>query len=139
MIDPRALQQHFKKIHRAEIPAKPDVPRVPDINPLTAVQAIFVPEQKKENEEYIITEQPFAEKSEPVIVVTSNETLFSKKEEEVEEKIPINLVINVDPPIDSIIINEFEEEVLNDLSTEIEEKNTENEYDPYGYYSGPRY
>jgi hypothetical protein len=43
MIDPKALQQHFRKVQQTEKPPKIDVPRVPDVEPLTAVQAIPEP------------------------------------------------------------------------------------------------
>jgi len=112
MIDPRALQQHFRKVQQNEKPPKIDVPRVPDLEPLTAVQAI--PEPVIEQEE--------------VSIPASD--IFDSLKEEVKEE--INLVIDAPAPIPPIVINEIEEEELVE-----EESKEENVYDPYGYYSGP--
>jgi hypothetical protein len=108
MIDPRALQQHFRKVQQSERPLKIDVPRVPDIEPLTAVQAI--PESILEQEE--------------VSIPTPNDIFDSLKEE-------VNLVIDAPAPIPPIVINEIEEELVGEV-------NKENVYDPYSYYSGPQ-
>jgi hypothetical protein len=110
MIDPRALQQHFRKVQQSERPPKIDVPRVPDLEPLTAVQAI--PEPVIEQEEVSIPAPD----------------IFDSLKEEVKEE--INLVIDAPAPIPPIVINEIEEEL-------VEEVNEEDSYDPYGYYSGP--
>jgi len=107
MIDPRALQQHFRKVQQNEGPPKIDVPRVPDLEPLTAIQAIPEPEE---------------------ISVPTPDVFDSLKEEVKEE---INLVIDASAPILPIVINEIEEEKLVE-----EESKEENVYDPYGYYSG---
>ncbi len=125
MIDPRALQQHFKQIREKELPPVIDVPRVPDTEPLTGVKAI--PEPKEE------------------VVVDKTPEIFDSLKQEV------NLVIDVPPPIDSIIIDEIEEEgdipVVdnNEEKAEVKDDNPygystsskeETSYDPYGYYSG---
>jgi hypothetical protein len=86
MIDPRALQQHFRKVQQNEKPPKIDVPRVPDIEPLTAVQAI--PEPVLEQEEL------------PIL----NSDVFSSLKEE------INLVIDVPSSPLPILINVTEED-----------------------------
>ncbi len=111
MIDPRALQQHFKKVQQKQEPIRSSVPRIPDPKPLTAIEAISVLEPVIEQEE---VSGPVPEIKEP-------------KEE-------INLVINVPPPIGDIVIEE----------TEIKEAKASkppdiNDYDPYGYYSGPKF
>jgi hypothetical protein len=90
MIDPRALQQHFRKVQQSERPSKIEVPRVPDLEPLTAIQAI--PEPVLEQEE---------------VPVPASDIFDSLKEEVREE---INLIIDVPPPIPPIVINEIEEE-----------------------------
>lgn len=46
------------------------------------------------------------------------------KTEPLKEK--IDLIINEPPPIDKIVINETEEKTIE-------------EYDPYGYYTGPKF
>jgi hypothetical protein len=105
MIDPRALQQHFQKVHKKELPEIVTVPRVPDLEPLTAVQAIVMPVEK--------------------VVKLEQELLPDPALEVAKEK--INLIIDALPPIDSIVVDEFEDEE----NTEVAESN----YDPYGYYS----
>jgi len=108
MIDPRALQQHFRKVQQSERPPKIEVPRVPDLEPLTSIQAI--PEPLIEQEEICIPAPD----------------IFNSLKEEVREK--INLIIDVPPPIPPIVINEIEEELVEEESKDV--------YDPYGYYSG---
>jgi hypothetical protein len=119
MIDPRILQQHFQRVQKREMPPKPEIPRVPDLKPLTAIQAIPVPE--------------------PVIEQKVELPPVSKLE--VEKKEPIDLIIDAPAPIDSLIIDEIEdiEEVI-ELKEE-KEVTTEDPtpYDPYGYYSGAKF
>jgi hypothetical protein len=112
MIDPRALQQHFKKINQKQEPKAIPIPRIPDPKPLTAIEAIFVP-------------KPIIEQKEDVNPVPE----INSKIEESKEK--INLIIDVPPPIGDLVIEE----------TELEELETTNndDYDPYGYYSSPRF
>lgn len=137
MIDPRALQQHFRKVQQRQEPKQVPVPRISYPKPLTAIEAIPVPEPIIEQEDL----------SDP----TPN-------------KEPINLVIEVPPPIGDLVVDEIEEgdfletedpkpeEVLEVEETkEKAEPKTENpygysalkqreeDYDPYGYYSGPRF
>ena len=107
MIDPRILQQHFQKVQEREMPPKPEIPRIPDPEPLTAIQAIPTPEP----------------------VIEQEVELSPVPELEVEEKEPINLIVNVPPPIDSLIVDEIEDEPSEDYTT----------YDPYGYYSSPKF
>jgi hypothetical protein len=109
MIDPRILQQHFRKVQEREMPPKPEIPRIPDPEPLTAVQAIPIPEPVIEQK----VELPPAPKL------------------KIEEKELINLIINTSTPLDSLIIDEVE-----DIEEKIElEQKEESVYDPYGYYS----
>jgi hypothetical protein len=127
VIDPRALQQHFRKVQQRQEPTRPSVPRVPDSKPLTAIEAIPIPE-------------PIIEQQELPVLLTE----------------PIKLVIDVPPPIGDLIIDEVEEEepikveeVKKELKTEkpkienpygySESSDKEDDYDPYGYYSGPRF
>lgn len=114
MIDPRALQQHFKNVHQRKTPAKPVIPRIPDPLPLTSVQAVPAlietpPEQKVE--EVILK---------PIIAEIPKIKSFKKEE--------IDLVIDE--------IEEIEPEIE---TTETENIKTIEDYDPYGYYSGPRF
>jgi hypothetical protein len=90
MIDPRALQQHFQKVQQSEKPPKIEVPRVPDLEPLTAIQAI--PEPVLEQEK---------------IPVPASD-IFNSLKQEIKEQ--INLIIDVPPSIAPIIIDEIEEE-----------------------------
>ncbi len=136
MIDPRALQQHFRKVQQRQEPNIVSVPRIPDPKPLTAIEAISVPEPIIEQEEIIV----------PVPEI-------------IDLKEKVNLVIDVPPPIGDITIEEIEieeeqsvpKEVLEQKeNTEKGEPKTENpygysvsdreeDYNPYGYYSGPRF
>jgi hypothetical protein len=84
MIDPRALQQHFQQVQQNERPIKVDVPRIPDSEPLTAIQAI--PEPVIEQEQLPVSD------------------IFDSLKEE------INLVIDVPPPPPPIVINVIEED-----------------------------
>jgi len=113
MIDPRALQQHFRKVQQNERPPKIDVPRVPDLEPLTAVQAI---------------PEPVIEQEELPLPVPS---VFDSLKEEVKEE--VNLTVDTSPSIDTLIVNEEQEEEET-LRADIKEDS----YDPYGYYSGPQ-
>ncbi len=106
MIDPRALQQHFRQVQQNERPQKIDVLRVPDLEPLTAVLAI---------------PEPIIEQNE---LPNSNPDIFESLKEE------INLVIDVPPPPPPIVINVVEED-----KELVEVENKEDSYDPYGYYS----
>jgi hypothetical protein len=126
VIDPRALQQHFRKVQQRQEPKQPSVPRVPDSKPLTAIEAIFIPEP----------------------IIEQQELPASLPE-------PIKLIIDVPPPIGDLIIDEIEEVPIEVEETkkelEIEKSKIENpygyselndkedDYDPYGYYSGPRF
>lgn len=123
VIDPRALQQHFQKVHQREQPKKPEVPRVPDLEPLTAIQAI-----------------PLPIKVTPTTLI--QEEYIDQIPKTVIEKELVNLLINVPKPIDKIIINEIEEDVIESNKKSIQNLETSQsieEYDPYGYYSGPKF
>lgn len=121
MIDPKALQQHFRKVQQNEKPFKLKVSRIPDLAPLTAVQAISIPVEEKLPIPEIILKQK-------EVIIPAQTKLKEVEPEQIKE--PVNLVINADPPIDAIIINEIEEDV---------EPKKDDVYDPYGYYSGPQY
>ena len=136
MIDPRALQQHFRKVQQRQEPKSVPVPRIPDPKPLTAIEAIVIPEPVVEQKEVPIIEP---------VVLEIPKVIEEPKQE-------VHLVIDILPPIGDLIINEIEEEVL-----EVEEtkekaepktdnpygystlKEREENYDPYGYYSGPQF
>ncbi len=132
MIDPRALQQHFKRVQQRQEPKSVPVPRIPDPKPLTAIEAILIPEPVVEQKEIPVIEP---------IVLEEPKVIEEPKQE-------VHLVINVPPPIGNLVIEELEEEVLE--QEEIKPKNEplygysiskdkEEDYDPYGYYSGPKF
>jgi hypothetical protein len=133
VIDPRALQQHFKKIHQRQEPDESFIPRISNSKPLTAIKAVQVLEPIIEQEE-----------------LTS------------QVAIPVNLVIDVPPPIGDLFINEIEEEepIKNKEQKEVLEvekkkekietrlenpygystqNDIKDDYNPYEYYSGPRF
>ncbi len=138
MIDPRALQQHFKKVQQRQEPSRVSVPRIPDPKPLTAIEVILVPEPIVEEKEIPVIEP---------IVLEVPKVIKEPKQE-------VHLVIDVPPPIGDLVIDEIEEpeEVLEqeenvekaELKTEnpygySASKEREEDYDPYGYYSGPKF
>jgi hypothetical protein len=88
MIDPRALQQHFQKVQQNERPQKQDVPRVPDLKPLTAVLAIPEP---------IIEQEKL-----PIL----NSDVFSSLKDE------ISLVVDVPPLSNTINVIEEDKELI---------------------------
>lgn len=110
MIDPRVLQQHFQKVQQREIPATPAVPRITNTIPLTTIQAIPT--------ETIIEELPIIEELLPIETVTETQTV--NKEPEVIEPLVIEEILPSKEQLPEII------------------KNNDN-YDPYGYYSGPKF
>jgi len=117
MIDPRALQQHFRQVQQNEQPTKVDVPRIPDLNPLTAVQAI--PEPILEQEKIDIVSDVF----------NSLRDETTKTGIELIEE-PVDLIIDIQEPIDAIHINEVEDPLISSNETL-----SSDSYDPYGYYS----
>lgn len=125
MIDPRALQQHFKKVHQKEIPQKPDVPRIENTAPLTAFKAIDIPSDDNIHEK-IQTKIAIEE------VIPVYQQNFTKEK--------VDLIIDALPPIDKILINEIELEEAKDKNvTKVGDEPYEETYDPYGYYSGPKF
>ena len=149
MIDPRALQQHFRGVQQRQEPKRVPVPRVPDPKPLTAIEAIPVPEPIIEQVEEIIP----APKVEPTDLVIDTPPIIEEIENLVIEEIE-ELVIE-EPKEEPVVIEEPEpvpKEVLEIKETkEKAEPKTENpygysapkekeeDYDPYGYYSGPKF
>ena len=134
MIDPRALQQHFKNVQQRQEPKRVPVPRIPDPKPLTAIEAIPVPEPIIEQKEISVIEP---------IVLEVPKVIEEPKQE-------VHLVVDVPPPIGDLVIDKIEElkEVLeqkeNTKKTEnpygySASKEKEEDYDPYGYYSGPKF
>lgn len=118
MIDPRALQQHFKKFQKAPTTTKQPIPQITLNEPLTTMQAVTV----------LIEEDVIEQPKELVITPIKAEIPKLKN-----PKQKIDLVIDAPPPIDDIFINEIEE------PKEILKAKTIEEYDPYGYYSGPKF
>jgi hypothetical protein len=112
MIDPRALQQHFRKVQQSEIPPKIEVPRVPDLEPLTAIQAIPEPviEQKQ-------------------IPIPAPDIFNSLKE---ETNLTVDLIDTTPIVINDEIVKEEEKEKL---IVPVKEDIDKDVYDPYGYYS----
>lgn len=120
MIDPRALQQHFRKVHEKQLPQNPEpsVPRIAITEPLTAVKAITIPV-----EPIIDTSELQKELLEVTQALTTlKQSLTQTPQIEVE---PITITVPVSVTTTTIEINDQEE--IND------------DYDPYGYYSGPKF
>lgn len=129
MIDPRALQQHFRKVQQQQIPQKQTVPRIPDLTPLTAVQAIPILEPI----------QPTIDTSklqEELLGVTQALTTL-------KQTLSPNPVIDTTTAIAPLSVNPVVHEVYEVAKIETNTEKTDdtntvkNDYDPYGYYSGP--
>lgn len=133
MIDPRALQQHFRKIHEKQLPraVEPSIPRILDSAPLTAIQPVII-EQKIDTSKL----------QEELLEVTQALTTLKQS----LSQTPIIEPITVTVPVSvATIVNEpelkKEPEDKNPYgysAPKLEDKDIE-EYNPYGYYSGPRF
>ena len=144
MIDPRALQQHFRGVQQRQEPKRVLVPRVPDPKPLTAIEAISVPEPIIEQVEEIIP----SPKVEPTDLVINTSPIIEEIEnlviEEIEEPKEEPVIMKEPEPVPEEVleVEEIKEKV--ELKTEnpygySAPKDREEDYDPYGYYSGPKF
>ncbi len=136
MIDPRALQQHFQKVQQRQEPKLVSVPRISDSKPLTAIEPIVIPKPVVEQKEVPVIEPTVLEV--PKIIE--------------EPKQEVHLVIDTLLPIKDLVVDEIKEEILELKETKKRvDPKTENpygysvpnskeeDYDPYRYYSGPRF
>lgn len=147
MIDPRALQQHFKKVHQKQEAPRNLIPRITETKPLTSIQPIQIP-----TEELIPVIQPIIDTSmlqEELKEVT--EALVTLKQSLSETSIEVSKIepITITTPV-SVIVEEKpitvksdsvpikEEENLYGYSP-IPERPESDDYNPYGYYFGPKF
>ena len=132
MIDPRALQRHFKKVQQRQEPRMVPVPRVLDSKPLTAIEPIVIPEPVVEKKEIPVIEP---------IVLEVPKVIEEPKQE-------VHLVIDTLSPIENLVVDEIEE--VEETKKRVDPKtenpygysvpsSKEEDYDPYRYYSGPRF
>lgn len=151
MIDPRALQQHFNKVRQRERPQKQIIPRVPEPEPLTAVRAIPVVEP-------IILEQTHPQIIEPIVDTTElqkellevTQALTTLKQSLTQtpqiDPVTITVPISVTTAITEI---KDEQKVSSQRDTTEDEnpygysipdiRKDSDTYNPYGYYSGPKF
>ena len=152
MIDPRALQQHFKKVQQRQEPPRPSVPRIPDPKPLTCIEPVLVPVPAKEPEiiqPTIDTSQLQEELKEVTQALTTLKQSLSEasKIEPVTVTVPVSVVIEEKPIIIETTSNVKETKPLikkeepeeNPYGYSIPKKSDIEEYNPYGYYSGPKF
>jgi len=147
MIDPRALQQHFKKVNQKIEPKKVPVPRVPEPTPLISIQAIPVPEPVKKPEIIKPTVDTFLLQEELKEVTQALATLKQSlsevsKIEPVTVTVPVSVVIKEEPVITEvkpIVVEEVKKEEDTPYGYSIPKKRESEEYNPYGYYSGPMF
>lgn len=120
MIDPRALQQHFRKVYEKQQPlnTKPDIPRVLITEPLTAIKAITIPIDP-------IIDTSNLQKE--LLEVTHAQTTLKQSLSQTSQIEPITLTAPVTVATTTMKINEQGEEKIND------------DYDPYSYYSSPKF
>jgi len=127
MIDPRLLQQHFKRVHINEQPLKPEIPRVPDIEPLTAARAIPIPVVEEK-----ILMPAIEQKNFPIIPPIQ----VIQAIPQVKQKESTAAIIETEPCVETATIKGIETPSCEALVQEPEQSNDDT-YDPYGYYSGP--
>jgi hypothetical protein len=157
MIDPRALQQHFKKVNQRIEPKKALIPRISEIKPLTAIQTISVPESIKEPEtiQPVIDTSQLQEELREVTqaLATLKQSLSeASKIEPVTITVPVSVVVEeklaiTETETKPVVIQETKPNTKNkELKEEdnpygysITKKRDTEEYNPYGYYSGPRF
>lgn len=157
MIDPRALQQHFNKVRQREQPQKQLVPRVPDLKPLTAVQAIPViepvvlePMQPAVIEPIVLPSVDTSELQKELLEVTQALTTLKQALTQTPQIEPVTITVPVSVATIVTEVKEVEEELIikKPEPKPVEEENPygystpksqddKEEYNPYGYYSGP--
>ena len=143
MIDPRALQQHFRRVNENKQPQKNTVPRIPDPKPLTSIQTVIVPTETK------IDVSPTIDTSDlqkELLEVTQALTTLKQSLTQTPQIEPVTLTVPVSV---TTIITEIKEEPKKETSAPVIEKENpygysslkneddNNEYNPYGYYSRP--
>jgi len=156
VIDPRALQQHFRKVQLRQEPKHIPVPRIPDPKPLTAIEAIQIPEVIKEPEiiqPTIDTSQLQEELKEVTQALTTLKQSLSEtsmieipKLNPVTITVPVSVIVEEKPAIfesKPIETKEIKPKIKkvdeNPYGFSIPENRDTEEYNPYGYYSGPRF
>lgn len=143
MIDPRALQQHFRRVHENKQPQKNTVPRIPDTKPLTAIQTIIVPAETKND---ITPTIDTSDLQKELLEVTQALTTLKQSLTQTPQIEPVTLTVPVSV---TTVITEIKEEPKKETVIPVVEKETpygysplkneddNNEYNPYGYYSRP--
>lgn len=160
MIDPRALQQHFRKVQQNQQPPRPSVPRVPDVKPLTAIEPIVIPEPEPVKEPEVIQpiidtsklQEELKEVTQALSTLKQSLSEASKIEvpkiEPVTVTVPVSVVVEEKPVFvePKIVVEEPKEikkeklkEEDNPYGYSVPKKRDEEEYNPYGYYSGPMF
>lgn len=141
VIDSRALQQHFNKVRQREQPPKQIAPRISDLKPLTAVQVI-VPVQ--EPQQIIEPIQPIVDTSElqkELLEVTQAHTTLKQSLTQTPQIEPVTITVPVSVATIVTEIKETKEEPIEEESpygySVLEKQSETDDYNPYGYYSGP--
>lgn len=124
MIDPRALQQHFKNVNQRQPPSENIIPRVPDLRPLTGIESISVIQTVVDTSKL---QEELKEATEALITLKQSLSEVSKFEP-VTITVPVTVAVEQPVPVTS-------NTVINKQSEVVEEE----DYNPYGYYSGPKF
>lgn len=147
MIDPRALQQHFKRVHEKQKPQKPSfsVARVPEPVSLTAIQPVSIPEP-------IQPKVDTSELQKELLEVTQALTTLKQCLTQTPQIEPVTITVPVS------VVTEIKQENIKTETASIQQPKNEpqeeetpygytnpktdrelEEYNPYGYYSGPKF
>lgn len=129
MIHPKALQQHFKKIQERQMPLKPLIPNTVEATPLTSIQAINISEPTLLKVDTSELQKELLEVTQAL--TTLKQTLTQTPQIEPETvTVPVSVTINEPKNISKNI----EDTPYGYSKLKIENKQ---DYNPYGYYSGP--
>lgn len=126
MIDPKALHAHFKNVNQRHKPPEDLIPRVPDIKPLTGIEPITItPEESKPQiiQPIIDTTKLQEELKEVTEALATLKQSLSEAAKIETVTVPVTVAIEQTIPVQ--------------VSEPVEEP--EEEYNPYGYYSGPKF
>lgn len=149
MIDPRALQQHFRRVHEKQQPQqpKPTIPRVPDPISLTAIQPVIISEPIQPKVDTSELQKELLEVTQALTTLKQSLTQ-TPQIEPVTNTVPVSVITEIKQ--ETIKTETLDIPVIKKESEQIEqgdpygystpEQNKElEEYNPYGYYSGPKF
>lgn len=133
MIDPRALQQHFKKVHQRQVPKQQMVPQITNTLVLTSLQTIIQPEP-------IHPKVDTSELQKEILEITQAFTTFKQSLTQIPQIETITVPVSVTTVVTEIKEQTQEKDENSPYGYSILKQNSNSEeYNPYGYYSGPTF